>query len=68
VEGSCAAAVISEQTKNSLKEYLAFRHFFSHAYAFDVDPVRLEPLVARLSAVYARFQADLRPILADNEP
>ena len=34
---------------------MAFRHFFTHAYAFDVDPQRLDPLVANLARVDAGF-------------
>lgn len=34
-------SVISEKLGDSLKEYLPFRHFFSHAYAFDLDPERI---------------------------
>lgn len=51
--------VLSEQTAQGMREYLAFRHFFTHAYAFDIDPQRLEPLVVGLRDVDAGFRHDL---------
>jgi hypothetical protein len=44
--------VISVGTRDQLAAYLAFRHFFSHAYGFDLDPDRLLPLVRDLPCVY----------------
>jgi len=41
------------------KVYLAFRPFFSHAYAFDIEPQRMKPLVANLPAVDTSFRNDL---------
>lgn len=63
IEAACRESIISEASRDSIKEYLAFRHFFSHAYAFDLDPARLEPLVMKLRIVYATFKADLASIL-----
>jgi len=42
-----------------LGEYLAFRHFFSHAYALDLYADKLEPLVENLQDVYSDFQKDI---------
>lgn len=35
---AAAHEIISENIKNRLGEYLAFRHFFSHAYALEIYP------------------------------
>jgi hypothetical protein len=37
----------------------AFRHFFSHAYALDLDPERIEPLVADIRDVVSVLQAEI---------
>lgn len=44
--------IISSTTKVKLGEYLAFRHFFSHAYALDLYPEKLEPLVNDINNTY----------------
>ncbi len=36
-----------------LRPYLAFRHVFRHAYAFDLNWKKMEPLVRELRAVDA---------------
>lgn len=59
VQLAVSEGILSEQTASAVRAYLAFRHFFSHAYAFDLDPQRLEPLVAQLNHVSERFRHDL---------
>jgi len=59
IEMAAQAGVLSNEALQAIKRYLAFRHFFAHAYAFDIDPERLEPLVAGLHAVDALFRRDL---------
>ncbi|XOF33257.1 MAG: hypothetical protein ACL93V_14820 [Candidatus Electrothrix sp. YB6] len=49
---SAKEQVISPALKNTLGEYLAFRHFFIHAYALDLYPDRMEPLVSQCENVY----------------
>lgn len=51
--------IISETTMIKLGEYMAFRHFFSHAYALDLYAEKLEPLVENLKNVYSDFQSDI---------
>jgi uncharacterized protein YutE (UPF0331/DUF86 family) len=59
IQTAAEAGILSDATSQGVREYLAFRHFFAHAYAFDLDPERLEPLVANLASVEEQFRADL---------
>ena len=40
--------IITDSTATLLRQYLAFRHFFSHGYSFDIDPQRIRPLLAEI--------------------
>jgi uncharacterized protein YutE (UPF0331/DUF86 family) len=57
--------IISQPTSDMLKEYLSFRHFFSHAYSFDVDEARIAPLLEKIRDVYNSFVKDISKILPD---
>ncbi len=55
--------IISNECKNILGEYLAFRHFFSHAYALDLYPDKMEPLVENFHKIYSLFKKDINKFL-----
>ena len=52
-------AIISKETAFELRQYLAFRHFFSHAYALDLDSERITPLVRNARDILDRLKSDL---------
>ena len=54
--------LISASTTENLKPFLAFRHFFVHAYAIDLHSVRLEPLSQKARDVFASFRIDIEKI------
>jgi hypothetical protein len=56
--------VLSEGTCQDLEEYLGFRHFSRHAYAFDLDWELMEDLVERLSAVKQRVLDEIRSFIS----
>ena len=51
--------IISENIKKQLAEYLAFRHFFTHAYALELYPERMEHLVENALEVYDIFKKEI---------
>ncbi|MDP2208712.1 MAG: hypothetical protein Q8K98_08045 [Bacteroidota bacterium] len=55
--------IISEECKNYLGQYLAFRHFFSHAYALDLYPDKMDPLVENSKKVYSLFKKEINRFL-----
>lgn len=56
-------AVISTLLETRLTDYLAFRHYFRHTYAFTLDWARLEPLVRELPTVHETLRDELTTFL-----
>jgi hypothetical protein len=53
------ADVLSDRLVTDLSTYLAFRHFFSHAYALDLYPDRMEPLVHKARKMFIEFKEEI---------
>ena len=56
--------ILSEALSDELKRYLAFRHFFSHGYAIDLSPDRMEPLISAVRGVFKNFKIEIDKALA----
>ncbi len=52
-------SIVSRKTKEELFAYLAFRHYFSHAYALDLYPHRLQPLAESATQLYNTLHAEI---------
>ncbi len=51
--------ILSEKLITELSPFLAFRHFFSHAYALDLFPSRLIPLVQKAVDIFQQFKLEI---------
>ena len=51
--------ILSAALVDELSRYLALRHFFSHAYALDLFPERMEPLHQRAVEIFDRFRREI---------
>ncbi len=61
-----AEGIVSETTANQLRQYLAFRHFFSHGYGVELDVEQMQPLVEELPDLYGRFRRHIENALGDD--
>lgn len=52
--------ILSKITKSRLGPFLAFRHFFVHAYSLNLRSELMHPLLKSLQAVYNDFRTDLQ--------
>ncbi|MCA9732726.1 hypothetical protein KC799_11395 [candidate division KSB1 bacterium] len=51
--------IISDSTNKNIREYLAFRHFFIHAYAFDIYAEKMERLVENIQPTSNIFKSEI---------
>jgi predicted nucleotidyltransferase len=56
-------AVLHEALWLRLQDYLAFRHFFRHAYGYTLEWAKLRPLVVGMSATLTEVQEQLMTFL-----
>ncbi len=55
VQNDYREPVISENTKESLEKYLAFRHYFRHSYGFVLEWEQLKPLSDDLHSTFQKL-------------
>ena len=61
-------AVLNEALWLRLQDYLAFRHFFRHAYGYTLEWAKLQPLVVNMPTTLADVQEQLRAFLEGLAP
>lgn len=55
--------IISEDLKVVLAEYLAFRHYYRHAYSFFLKWDELEKLIVPMFEVWNDLKTELEPLI-----
>jgi hypothetical protein len=56
-------AIISEELRAHLDEYLGFRHVFRHAYLHELQWSKMRPLVENLERIVLLFQSEISEYL-----
>ena len=51
--------IICESTGRKLRPYLAFRHFYSHSYSFELEPKRMANLVKDIRGIFDCFKDEI---------
>ncbi len=54
--------IISDELSNGIKEYMSFRHFVAHGYAFNLDPERLQELTDNILKVFEEFKSEINKL------
>ena len=58
--------IITETTRAQLAKYLAFRHFFVHAYSFLLDERELKLLVDDVFDTHTTFKEEINAFISEN--
>ncbi|MEI8205654.1 MAG: hypothetical protein WCG03_02130 [Kiritimatiellales bacterium] len=59
LDAAVSGGVISPPVFERTKEYMAFRHYFAHAYALNLKPERMRPLIESAPQLIRDFKQDL---------
>jgi len=54
------SGIISKSIADEIRKYLAFRHFISHGYAFDLDADRIEPLLKEIHNIFSNLKSEIQ--------
>ncbi|KPQ41765.1 MAG: hypothetical protein MPEBLZ_03683 [Candidatus Methanoperedens nitroreducens] len=65
LEISVSQGIISELLSDQLYEYLTFRHFFVHAYGFQLEESHLEVLANNIPDIWLKYLHEIDDFLGD---
>lgn len=68
IERSIRAHLISEETRNELKGFMAFRHFVRHAYSFEIDAIAIHKIIEQCPALVMRIKQEMMTAIEEREP
>ena len=60
------AAIFQNKYKEQFIEYLSFRHYFRHSYGYEIDVVRLKPLINDVEKLWELIEEDIRKFIGKN--
>ena len=63
IENDYRQEVISEELYLQLREYTTFRHFYRHAYSFQLNWDKMEPLINNIFKVWKELKEMLQIII-----
>lgn len=66
-ENSFRHEVISEDLYLKLREYATFRHFYRHAYSFQLNWEKMKPLVDNINSVWEETKNTMLSFLKEGE-
>lgn len=64
-ENSQRKKIISSESYDLLLEYLSFRHFFRHAYDFNLKWSKLKNLIFNLRSIWGKLKKDILLFISD---
>ena len=67
LQTACGQGIVSAGTRDRLAPYMAFRHFFTHSYGFELEPERMRPLLADVRPVHMSFATEARQFVNRQE-
>ena len=56
--------IISTEVRDNIAEYMGFRHFFIHAYGFQLDYELVKSLAENVADVYFDFKSEIGQFLS----
>jgi len=59
-------AIFQNNYKDQFIEYLSFRHFFRHSYGYEIDVVRLKPLIIGVEKLWEFIEGDMKKFIENN--